>query len=828
MSKSKSRTSKVVTRALAMVLSLAMVVTSLAVTGTTSDAKKKGKVTKVKVTSPVTNGGKLVLKKGQSKRIKVKVTTSKKGVSKKVTYKTSNKKVAKVVKKKGKYYVKAVGKKGSAKITITSKANKKKKATLKVTVGKPVKKVSVSGLTYTTSEYSALTRKTKKTNKKAKYSKSTGIVLETGNVNGQTDITTTYTCKINVKFSPKKPSYKKIKWSVKNSKVAYVTPTGIVTGRKAGTTTIIGKTKDGTNKQVKVKVTIKKSVAGPTATPLYETETRQATMIEDFEDYDVGEKWERQTKAKEYVNANCGDMTVVQDPENPSNKVLRIRYNGNTQAYDFAPVFSLNLKTKTLENYSAVRMKSRVVANASDCTYKTAYCYFAKRKTITPDYYFATSTKLADLEKKAKDKASALYGMTSDELKELLKFAEEKPMAEGSKTEYTAKDGLSAGKKYMNKYFPMYYSKYTTTDKNDVSAGFKGSETGKVGFQSNKLEFNLARIKEADKDLLGQKQLDMVIGSTYSGKYKNGEYVTLYIDDIEFLAGDIPLTKLDLQPEYTTTIAEKLYVKISPVLTPENSTFSEMTWKSSNPAVATVDAYGKVTGVKAGQAVITATCVKDPKFTKSVTITVVAPTPAAADMELDITKFTPKKPEGDNVKLTDEQAAHGSDVQATKAAKGINLPFTKGNQSVIIKLDSPVDFTKYKGVSITGLSDYQIALEFYDDKFDTRFGEASDNEYGEAFTKYNWWDRYQWSTYPFFEGSNIGREEDGTPTGNIGVETIFYSWDGSNGNDGTIRGSMQKVQYIVLKSNQFKEGGSCNVQSIKLLKDTPTKKYENP
>ena len=82
MSKSKSRTSKVVTRALAMVLSLAMVVTSLAVTGTTSDAKKKGKVTKVKVTSPVTNGGKLVLKKGQSKRIKVKVTTSKKSEAK--------------------------------------------------------------------------------------------------------------------------------------------------------------------------------------------------------------------------------------------------------------------------------------------------------------------------------------------------------------------------------------------------------------------------------------------------------------------------------------------------------------------------------------------------------------------------------------------------------------------------------------------------------------------------------------------------------------------------------------------------------------------------
>ena len=99
-------------------------------------------------------------------------------------------------------------------------------------------------------------------------------------------------CKINVKFSPKKPSYKKIKWRVKDGKIAYVTPTGIVTGRKEGTTTVIGKTKDGTNKQVKIKVEIKKSVAGPTATPNYENETRKKEIVEDFESYDVGYNWE--------------------------------------------------------------------------------------------------------------------------------------------------------------------------------------------------------------------------------------------------------------------------------------------------------------------------------------------------------------------------------------------------------------------------------------------------------------------------------------------------------------------------------------------------------
>ena len=69
-----SKTSKIVTKTLAGVLSLAMVVTSLSITGTTADAKAK--IKSVKVKSPVVNGGKLVLKKGQKKQIKVKVTKS--------------------------------------------------------------------------------------------------------------------------------------------------------------------------------------------------------------------------------------------------------------------------------------------------------------------------------------------------------------------------------------------------------------------------------------------------------------------------------------------------------------------------------------------------------------------------------------------------------------------------------------------------------------------------------------------------------------------------------------------------------------------------------
>ena len=637
------------------------------------------------------------------------------------------------------------------------------------------------------------------------------------------------TAQLYVKYSPTKVGYKGMKWKAKNSKIVYVSPYGVVTPVKAGSTKIYGYTKDGTNKKVTINVKINPAPVTDTPTPNYENDPREATLIESFESYQDGQNWARSTKGKEYVNSNCGDMMVVKDPENPNNKVLRIRYNGNTQAYDYAPIFSLDLGAKKLENYSAVRIKSRVVANAPDCTYKAVYGYFAKKGTIKSEHYFATSTKLADAEAKAKDKSNALFGTSSDELKDLLKFGVDIPMLEGTKEEYNAKSGDSAGKKYMNKYFPQYFSKYQEGDKTAVAAGYKETETGKVGFQTNTLEMQTSRIKEADASLLQDSSFDLALGSTYAGKYPNGQYVTVYIDDIEFLEGDIPIKSLNLQPKYTDKIVEGMYVDITKVLDPVNTTFSEVTWKSSNPEIATVDSNGRVTGIKAGKVNITATCVRDTSVSKTIEITVMPRgTAATKNKYLDLSGYTNKTPEKN---ATEEELAHGSDIQATEAEEGINLPFTVSDkESVIIKLKEPIDLTQYQGVAFTGLSDYQLTVEFHDASFDKRYSESSDNTNGDQFKAYNWWDRYQWATYPFFGGSCIGRAQDGTPTTNIGVETNYFNWDGSNDTSVYVRGSMTNVQYIVLKvaPGQTPAGKRCNLQYIQLLKDKVDKKFENP
>lgn len=56
---------------------------------------------------------------------------------------------------------------------------------------------------------------------------------------------------------------------------------------------IYGYTKDGTNKKVKINVTIKSKPTLATPTPNYEPEdNRTKTVVEDFEDYPVGYDWE--------------------------------------------------------------------------------------------------------------------------------------------------------------------------------------------------------------------------------------------------------------------------------------------------------------------------------------------------------------------------------------------------------------------------------------------------------------------------------------------------------------------------------------------------------
>ncbi|MBR3042247.1 MAG: Ig-like domain-containing protein, partial [Eubacterium sp.] len=134
--------------------------------------------------------------------------------------------------------------KGTAKITVKSVADPKIKKVIKVKVGTPVKKVKVS-------------------RKK--------LTLNVGD-----------TIKIKAKFSPKKPTYKKLAYTSSDKTVAKVSKKGKVTALKEGKAVITVKAKDGSNKKAKVTVTVRgngnQEVTAPTAEP---TSTPEAGPTEE-------------------------------------------------------------------------------------------------------------------------------------------------------------------------------------------------------------------------------------------------------------------------------------------------------------------------------------------------------------------------------------------------------------------------------------------------------------------------------------------------------------------------------------------------------------------
>ena len=221
-------------RGLAFLLVLVMVMGSMGtgvMAAPTAKTGKKAAVKKVAITKPDTKT--LVMKKGQSFTLKTKVTTSGKKVSKAVSYKSSNEKIVKVT-KKGK--LKAL-KNGKATITVTSKADKKKKATIKVVVKTPVTKV--------------------KLNRK-----------EISLTEGETAV-------VKATVSPKKATIKKVSYKSSNKAVAKVNSKGKITAVAEGTAVITVTSKDGNAKKATCKVTVKKAgqtsgetpSAAPTAAP---------------------------------------------------------------------------------------------------------------------------------------------------------------------------------------------------------------------------------------------------------------------------------------------------------------------------------------------------------------------------------------------------------------------------------------------------------------------------------------------------------------------------------------------------------------------------------
>ncbi len=212
-----------------------------------------------------------VVKKGAKLKLKAKGLKGKE--KKKLTWKSSNKKVA-TVSKKG--VVKAK-KKGTA--VIRAKAGKKS-ASCKVTVGVPVKKVKVNA-------------------KEIRLTK------------GQS-------AKIKASVSPSNASVKKLGYVSKNKKVASVDSKGKVSALSAGTTSVTVKSKDGNNKSAKVKVIVTDELQKPrvdTTAPAKKVAVTGFALSQEELLMDLNETSSLQTV---FTPANATNKNVTWTSTNPS------------------------------------------------------------------------------------------------------------------------------------------------------------------------------------------------------------------------------------------------------------------------------------------------------------------------------------------------------------------------------------------------------------------------------------------------------------------------------------------------------------------------------
>ena len=102
-------------------------------------------------------------------------------------------------------------------------------------------------------------------------------------------------------------------------------------------------------------------------------------------------------------------------------------------------------------------------------------------------------------------------------------------------------------------------------------------------------------------------------------------------DKVEIVGPPAPVTGVtgvSVSPA-TATVQQGQSIQLSAIVTADAATAKTVTWASSNTAVATVDATGKVTGVTGGTVTITATSSADASKAAGSAVTVIGTTPAA-------------------------------------------------------------------------------------------------------------------------------------------------------------------------------------------------------
>ena len=191
------------------------------------------------------------------------------------------------------------------------------------------------------------------------------------------------------------------------------------------------------------------------------------------------------------------------------------------------------------------------------------------------------------------------------------------------------------------------------------------------------------------KTKTGIKLSDLGGFTTYIGRsfYQGDAYWNGAIDDLKIYKGADMVMPTGLNVAGTglvdgsLALAENEERQLTATITPENAISKEVSWASSNPAAATVDANGKIKAVKAGNTAVTATS-QAGGLVSSVAVTVkpLDPETAAQDDVDALISAVPSQVTG-NLPLLAKGPKHDIDVTWTSSDPGRISPTNNGYQA---------------------------------------------------------------------------------------------------------------------------------------------------
>ena len=172
-----------------------------------------------------------------------------------------------------------------------------------------------------------------------------------------------------------------------------------------------------------------------------------------------------------------------------------------------------------------------------------------------------------------------------------------------------------------------------------------------------------------------------ITATTTDGSDISGKYVVTVI---------VPVTGLTLPKEATLPIVNPLDLGAQLEFEPEDATLRDVEWSSSDESIAIVNANGVVTGLKAGDVVITAAAKSDPEVTASCKVTV-----KRLPDSIDIEPVGGHIPYGDNTVLVYIPYGDGERNVSHRSNNSVTFNFTTDDEYVL----SDVKWQVYSGAN---------------------------------------------------------------------------------------------------------------------------------